>query len=59
MDQATPKNKIIFGVSDNAVRTQIYTAIIAYTLVAIIKFENLLYQDVKDQNHIQLKINLI
>jgi hypothetical protein len=82
------KIKSFWGVSENAVRTQIYIAIIAYTLVAIIKaklklkqspyeilqimsvslldktrllslFENPLYQDVKDQNHIQLKINLI
>ena len=82
------KIKSFWGVSENAVRTQIYIAIITYTLVAIIKaklklkqspyeilqimsvslldktrllslFENPLYQDVKDQNHIQLKINLI
>ena len=82
------KIKTFWGVSENAVRTQIYIAIITYTLVAIIKaklklkqspyeilqimsvslldktrlpnlFENPLYQDVKDQNHIQLKINLI
>jgi hypothetical protein len=82
------KIKSFWGVSENAVRTQIYIAISTYTLVAIIKaklklkqspyeilqimsvslldktrlpslFENPLYQDVKDQNHIQLKINLI
>jgi hypothetical protein len=82
------KIKSFWGVSENAVRTQIYIAISTYTLVAIIKaklklkqspyeilqimsvslldktrlpslFENTLYQDVKEQNHIQLKINLI
>ena len=82
------KIKSFWGVSENAVRTQIYIAIITYTLVAIIKaklklkqspyeilqimsvslldktrlpslFENLIYQDVKEQNNIQLKINLI
>ena len=82
------KIKSFWGVSENAVRTKIYIAIITYTLVAIIKaklklkqspyeivqimsvslldktrlpslFENPIYQDVKDQNHIQLKINLI
>jgi IS4 transposase len=82
------KIKSFWGVSENAVRTQIYIAIITYTLVVIIKaklklkqspyeilqimsvslldkthlsslFENPLYQDVKEQNHIQLKINLI
>ena len=82
------KIKSFWGVSENAVRTQIYIAIITYTLIAIIKaklklkqtpyeilqilgvslldkthlpslFEKTIYQDVKDQNHIQLKINLI
>jgi hypothetical protein len=82
------KIKSFWGVSENAVRTQIYIAISTYTLVAIIKaklklkqspyeilqimsvslldktrlpslFENPIYQDVKEQNHIQLKINLI
>jgi IS4 transposase len=82
------KIKSFWGVSENAVRTQIYIANITYTLVVIIKaklklkqspyeilqimsvslldkthlsslFENPLYQDVKEQNHIQLKINLI
>jgi len=82
------KIKSFWGLSENAVRTQIYIAISTYTLVAIIKaklklkqspyeilqimsvslldktrlpslFENTLYQDVKEQNHIQLKINLI
>ena len=82
------KIKSFWGTSANAVKTQIYIAIITYTLVIIIKgklklkqspyeilqimnvslmdktllpllFKNLLYQDVKEQNHIQLKINLI
>lgn len=82
------KIKSFWGISENAVRTQIYIAIITYTLVAIIKaklklkqspyeilqimsvslldkthlpslFENPIYQDVKEQNSIQLKINLI
>lgn len=82
------KIKSFWGASENAVKTQIYIAIITYTVVAIIKaklklkhspyevlqimsvslldkthlislFGNPLYQDVKEQNHIQLKINLI
>jgi IS4 transposase len=82
------KIKSFWGTSANAVKTQIYIAIITYVLVIIIKakmklkqstyeilqimsvslldktslrilFENLNYQDVKEQNHIQLKINLI
>ena len=82
------KIKSFWGNSANAVKTQIYIAIITYVLVIIIKakmklkqsmyeilqimsvslldktslqilFENLNYQDVKEQNHIQLKINLI
>lgn len=82
------KIKSFWGASENAVKTQIYIAIITYTVVAIIKaklklkqspyeilqimsvslldktylpslFENPIYQDVKEQNHIQLKINLI
>ncbi len=82
------KIKSFWGISENAVRTQIYIAIITYTLVAIIKaklklkqspyeilqimsvslldkthlsslFENPIYQEVKEQNPIQLKINLI
>ena len=82
------KIKSFWVASENAVKIQIYTAIITYTAVAIIKlklklkkssyeifqimsvslldkthlkelFENTLYQDVKEQNHIQLKINLI
>ena len=82
------KIKSFWGTSANAVKTQIYIAIITYTLVIIIKgklklkqsayeilqimgvslmdktllpllFKNPLYQDVKEQNHIQLKINLI
>jgi hypothetical protein len=82
------KIKSFWGTSANAVKTQIYIAIITYTVVIIIKgklklkqsayeilqiisvslldktplpmlFKNTLYQDVKEQNHIQLKINLI
>ena len=82
------KIKSFWGTSENAVKTQIYIAIITYTLVIIIKgklklkqstyeilqimsvslldktrlpslFNNPIYQDVKEQNHIQLKINLI
>jgi IS4 transposase len=82
------KIKSFWGTSTNAVKTQIYIAIITYVLVIIIKakmklrqstyeilqimsvslldktslrtlFENPNYQDVKEQNHIQLKINLI
>ena len=82
------KIKSFWGTSENAVKTQIYIAIITYTLVVIIKgklklkqstyeilqimsvslldktylpslFNNPVYQDVKEQNHIQLKINLI
>ena len=82
------KIKSFWGNSANAVKTQIYIAIITYVLVIIIKakmklkqstyeilqimsvslldktslqilFENLNYQDIKEQNHIQLKINLI
>jgi len=82
------KVKSFWGTSVNAVKTQIYIAIISYVLVLIIKaklklkqsayeilqimsvslldktsiktlFENPNYQDVKEQNHIQLKINLI
>ena len=82
------KIKSFWGISENAVRTQIYIAIITYILVAIIKaklklrqlpyeilqimsvslldkthlsnlFENPIYQEVKEQNPIQLKINLI
>jgi hypothetical protein len=82
------KIKSFWGASENAVKTQIYIAIITYTVVAITKakfklkqspyeipqilsvslldkthlltlFENTLYQDVKEQNNIQLKFNLI
>ncbi len=82
------KIKAFWGTSVNAVKTQVYVAIITYTLVAIIKsklklkqstyeilqimnvslldktslnqlFENYLSQDFKEQNSIQLKINLI
>jgi hypothetical protein len=81
------KIKSFWGTSVNAVKIQVYTAIITYTMVAIIKaklklkqstyeilqilnvslldrtplsqpFENPLSQDVKEQNCIQLKINL-
>jgi IS4 transposase len=81
------KIKSFWGASENAVKTQIYIAIITYTLVAIVKaklklkqspyeilqimsvslldkthlsslLNNSIYQDVKEQNHIQLKINL-
>ena len=37
MDKAALENKIILGTSMNAVKTQVYIAIITYTLVAIIK----------------------
>jgi hypothetical protein len=82
------KVKSFWGTTVNAVKTQIYIAIITYVLVVIIKaklklqqspyeilqimsvslldktslrtlFENPNYQDVKEQNHIQLRINLI
>ncbi len=82
------KIKSFWGTSENAVKIQIYIAIITYTLVVILKgklklkqstyeilqiisvslldkthlpslFDNPIYQDVKEQNHIQLKINLI
>lgn len=82
------KIKAFWGTSINAVKIQMYTAIITYALVAIVKsrlrlkqstyevlqilsvslldktqlcklFQNLLSQDVKEQNIIQLKINLI
>jgi len=82
------KIKSFWGTSENAVKIQIYIAIITYTLVVIIKgklklkqspyeilqimsvslldkthlpslFNNPIYQDVKEQNNIQLKINLI
>jgi hypothetical protein len=82
------KIKSFWGTSENAVKTQIYIAIITYTLVIIIKgklklkqsnyeilqimsvslldkthlpslFNNPIYQDVKEQNTIQLEINLI
>ena len=82
------KIKSFWGTSANAVKTQIYIAIITYTLVAIIKsklklkqstyeilqilnvllldknainqlFQNYLSQDFKEQNCIQLKIDLI
>jgi hypothetical protein len=36
MDKTTPKIKSFWGTSENAVRIQIYTAIIAYCLVAIV-----------------------
>ena len=82
------KIKSFWGTSENAVKTQIYIALITYALVVITKgrlklkqltyeilqimsvslldktslralFENPIYQDVKEQNTIQLKINLI
>jgi len=81
------KIKAFWGVSLNAVKIQVYTAFITYTLVAIVKSKlnlalstyeilqilsvslldktplnelltNHVYQDVKEQNGIQLKINL-
>jgi hypothetical protein len=39
MDKTTSENKNLLGYSENAVRIQIFTAIIAYCLVAIIKAE--------------------
>lgn len=82
------KIKSFWGTSINAVKTQVYIAIITYTLVAIIKstlkterstyeilqilgaslfdktqlnqlLQTPFYQDVKEQNYKQLKINLI
>jgi transposase len=82
------KIKSFWGTPENAVKIQIYVAIITYILVMIIKeklklkqslyeilqimsvslldkthlpslFNNPIYQDVKEQNNIQLKINLI
>lgn len=82
------KIKSFWGTSINAVKIQVYIAIITYTLILIIKeklklkqsayeilqilnvslldktslsklFENYLSQDIKEQNCIQLKINLI
>lgn len=82
------KIKSFWGTSANAVKTQIYIALITYAVVIIIKgklklkqsayeilqiigvslldktmlhmlFKNSMHQDVKEQNHIQLKINLI
>ena len=37
MDQATPPNQIIFGTSENAVKSQIWIAISVYVLNAIIR----------------------
>lgn len=37
MDQATSSNQVIFGTSENAVKTQIWIAVSVYVLVAIIK----------------------
>jgi hypothetical protein len=80
------KIKTFWGVSMNAVKTQVYIAIITYTLVALVKSKlkltlstyeilqilsvslldktplnelltNSVFQDVKEQNDIQLKIN--
>lgn len=82
------KIKTFWGSSENAVRIQIYTAIITYCLVAIVGhdlkiarstyeilqvlgislldktpvkelFTNIDYNDVKEQNHNQLSLNLI
>ena len=82
------KIKSFWGVSPNAVRTQVYIAFITYTLIAIIRsklnlnrptYEILqilgvslldktqlnqllsdpVYQNVKEQNYNQLKLNLI
>jgi hypothetical protein len=81
------KIKSFWGTSANAVKTQVYTAIITYTLVALVKnrlnlqlsiyeilqilsvslldktpinelLTNHDHQDVKEQNNMQLKINL-
>jgi len=37
MDKTTPEDKSLLGYSENAVRTQIYSAIIAYVTVVIMK----------------------
>jgi len=87
MDKATPESEILLGTSPNAVKVQIYTAIITYCLVVIIKnklkstcsnyeiiqilsvalFDKIslkellskpIYQDVKEQNYIQLNFDL-
>ncbi len=87
MDKATLKSKIILGTSANAVKIQIYIAIITYTFVVVIKsklksrqsnyeilqilsialldkaplkelLSNPVYQDVKEQNYIQLNFDL-
>ena len=39
MDQAEPAHQAFFGTSENAVKTQIWTAVCVYVLVAIIKKE--------------------
>ena len=37
MDQETPPNQVIFGTSENAVKSQIWVAISVYVLIAIIR----------------------
>lgn len=37
MDQAAFKSQSLLGYSENAVKTQVYIAVITYTVVAIIK----------------------
>ena len=39
MDKTTSENKILLGNSENAVRIQIYSAIITYCLVAIVGYD--------------------
>ena len=37
MDKTAPEDKILLGNNPNAVKTQLYIAIITYTLVAIVR----------------------
>jgi len=39
MDESTPQDQILLGVSLNAVKIQMYFAIIAYCLVALIGYK--------------------
>jgi hypothetical protein len=46
MDQAVLENQIFWGNSENAVRIQVFTSIIAYCLVAIIRAELKIYDSI-------------
>ena len=39
MDKAALENKVLWGTSENAVKIQIYSAIITYCLVAIVAYK--------------------